>query len=214
MQQLSLALDLPAALSEDSFLIFPCNAEAHHMIMEASNWLSNTLYLYAPKGAGKSHLASIWAKLANAKIVEPHNINPPEINSNCVVEDIENCTDEKSEKSLFHLFNHCKEAGFKLLITSALPPVDLPFALPDLMSRLRACQLAKINEPDDEALAAVLRKQFSDKQLLVDDAVISYLIPRIERSFSAIKEMVNAIDENALREHKNISISLVRKLVQ
>jgi len=208
MSQIPLTLYLPAVFLAENFFISACNKTAYDAVL--GKWESHALYLYGQKGAGKSHLASILAQKNGAEVVFYNLINHAEITSNIVVEDIENCTDETA---LFHLFNHCKNSGIKLLITSAVLPAALPFKLPDLTSRLRACPLASINEPDDELLSAVLRKQFSDRQLLVDDAVIAYLLPRMERSFAGIKELVEKLDENALAQQRNITVAFARKII-
>ena len=55
--------------------------------------------------------------------------------------------------------------------------------LKDLLSRLMSSTILELNIPDDNLLAAVMAKQFLDKQIKVDNDVIKYAIPRMERSF-------------------------------
>ena len=238
MPQIPLPLSLPAIFLADNFFVSECNKSAYDLVL--GKWESHALYLYGQKNAGKSHLASIWAKEFGASFLHYSDLNfsslratntscgeaihklseedwiasslaAPRNDSNIVVEDIENCVDESA---LFHLFNHCKNSGTKLLLTSAILPSALPFKLPDLTSRLRSCPVANINEPDDALLGVVLRKQFSDRQLLVDDAVISYLLPRMERSFSGVKEAVEKLDQNALAQQRNINVTFARKTLE
>lgn len=213
MPQLPLPLALPARFSADNFFISECNEEAYETLLDKKNWANNAqqhaLYLYGEKGSGKSHLAHIWKQKTNSIIIPTHAINPASVNGNCVVEDIEFCT---NETALLHLFNHCKDIGAKLLITSACTPSSLTFSLPDLTSRLRGCQIASIHPPDDVVIANVMRKQFSDRQLLVDDEVISYITARMERTFDNVKTLVEKLDKNALAEQKNITIPFVKKM--
>jgi len=210
MPQLPLPLNLPARFSADNFFVSECNEEAYETILNKKNWQQHALYLHGQKGAGKSHIAYIWAQKEKASFIPYHNINPEAVGKNSVIEDIEFCTDETK---LLHLFNHSRDIGAKLLITSSLLPSDLPFTLPDLTSRLRACQLAKINLPDDLLITNVMRKLFSDRQLLVDDEVINYLSTRVERTLESVKALVGKIDASALAQQKNITIPFVRKLL-
>lgn len=214
MSQLPLQLVLPEVFSEGNFVISSCNEEAYKAVMDVENWENNAqnhaLYLYGEKGSGKSHLANIWKEKVGAVIIPANNIKPASVNANCIVEDVENCTDEEV---LLHLFNHCKDIGVKLLITSALPVINLPFTLPDLTSRLRGLQVAGINPPDDALIEGVMRKQFADRQLLVDDEVISYLATHMERTLENVKLLVEKIDERALSQKKNITIPFVRKVL-
>lgn len=210
MTQLSLSLTLPEIFSADNFFVSACNEAAYNTVLQPQNWTSHALYLHGDADSGKSHLAYIWAQKNNAVIIPANGISPENIHGNCVVEDIEKCTDERS---LFHLFNHCKDIGTKLLITSNTPPSSLPFTLPDLTSRLRGCQFTSLDAPDDELIAAALRKQFSDRQLLVDEEIISYITARTERSMETIKELVEKIDNAAMSQSRNITIPFVKKIL-
>jgi chromosomal replication initiation ATPase DnaA len=208
MSQLALPLTLPEIFSEDNFFISDCNQEAYKTVLDKKNWTAHALYLCGEKFSGKSHLAHIWKQQTNAEIVPINAINPSSINGNCVVESVEFCPDEIA---LLHLFNHCKDIGVMLLITSCKLPSELPFSLPDLTSRLRGCQLSKIYPPDDILIANVMRKQFSDRQLLVDDEVISYLVTHTERTLENAKKLVEAIDKKALSQQKNITVPFVKR---
>lgn len=177
--------------------------------MKSENWLGHAVYLYGDSGSGKSHLAYIWQAQNNATAISINDINPENVSGNCTIEDIENC---RNERLLLHLFNHCRDIGVKLLITSRLPPSSLPFTLPDLTSRLRACQQATIKQPDDIIISAVLRKQFADRQLIVDEDVISYIVTRLERSLKNTSNLVEKLDKAALEQHRKITIPLIREL--
>ena len=100
------------------------------------------------------------------------------------------------------------------MLTSACPANQLPFKLPDLTSRLMALPSAHIDQPDDEVLSAALRKQFTDRQMKVDDEVIAYMVPRVERSFVAIQTLVERLDNLTLQEKRKLTIPLVKQLFE
>jgi len=62
-------------------------------------------------------------------------------------------------------------------------------------------------------IAALVVKLFHDRQLRVDSAIVDYLLTRTDRSFEAIRVIVARIDEAALREHRNITIPLIRQVL-
>ena len=66
----------------------------------------------------------------------------------------------------------------------AAAPADWRVGLPDLRSRLRMATPVALGEPDDELLRKVLVKLFADRQLVVEKAVIDYLLVRMERSLA------------------------------
>ncbi len=53
-----------------------------------------------------------------------------------------------------------------------------------------------------------------DRQLKIDADVISFMLERMERSFEAAREMVAAIDALALSQRRNITMPLVRKVLE
>ena len=71
-----------------------------------------------------------------------------------------------------------------------------------------------LRQPDDALLAAVLRKQFADRQLEVGQGVIRYLLRRGERSFAAAKRTVTLIDRAALQRKRQVTVALVRDILE
>jgi DnaA regulatory inactivator Hda len=211
MTQYTLSLPLPTLFSEDNFIVSDCNKEAWQWIQ---TWPSHALLLYGPSGCGKSHLGYIWAQRTSALTTPANVLDQIDLSKvamgNWLIEDIEEL---HNERTLLHMYNAIKEQGGNLLITSALPAAQLPFTLPDLTSRLLALPSANIQQPDDAVLAGAMRKQFTDRQMKVDDEVIDYILPRIERSFKKIQELVEYIDRSALAAHKNITIPFVKRML-
>jgi chromosomal replication initiation ATPase DnaA len=209
MSQFTLPISLPPVFSEDNFFVAGCNQEAHRWIMRWPDWKTHALIIYSPTGAGKSHLGHIWAERANAKTTTLP-LAPETVRGNLLIEDIEKITDEQA---LFHLLNLAKENKYSLLLTSNVAPNRLPFELPDLTSRLLALPAIGIGAPDDMLLAAVLHKQFADRQLKVEDGVIAFLLPRIERSFTQAVKIVDILDKKALAEQRNLTVPFVKRVL-
>ena len=216
MSQYALNLALPPVFTADNFFVSGCNKEAWQWIDAWPEWPtarpSHALILHGPSGSGKSHLGHIWAARAHAITVNAEHLELAQPESgNWLVEDIERIT---LARPLLHLFNYVRENGGSMLMTSLLPASELPFTLPDLTSRLLALPSAHIDQPDDTVLAGAMRKQFTDRQMKVDDEVIDYMVPRMERSQAKAKELVERLDHTALAESKSITIPFVRKTME
>ena len=121
--------------------------------------------------------------------------------------------DRDGETTLFHLYNIMKEENRTMLLTMRMAPTHAAFCIPDLASRLRAAPATAIQTPDDTLLAAILVKLFADRQLQISHDVIMYLLPRMERSFSAAHELVDIADKLALSERRAISVPLMRRVL-
>ena len=105
-------------------------------------------------------------------------------------------------------------AGGTLLVTGVEPPSRWPIALPDLASRLNAAEVAVLDAPDDTLLSVVLVKLFADRQIEVAPDLIQYLLPRIDRSFEAARNIVETLDHAGLSKKRAITPRLAGEVLK
>jgi chromosomal replication initiation ATPase DnaA len=95
-----------------------------------------------------------------------------------------------------------------------VPPAALESELLDLRSRLRAVPTVSLLPPDDQLFRALIVKFCADRQLAVDESVVSYLATRIERSFAAARRAVELLDTEALRQRRPVTRALAAELLR
>src|ERR1700722_11271695 len=105
-----LPLDLPhePSFAPEDFLRAPANADALRAIEAWPDWPGRMLAIVGPAGSGKSHLAAIWARRAQAIVIEAEALTqarPIDLaRAHAIV--IENADRTGSaEANLFHLLN-------------------------------------------------------------------------------------------------------------
>lgn len=214
-----LSFDLPArtALGRADFFVSPANALAVAM-MSADVWPGGKLVLSGPAGAGKTHLAHVWAAESGARIIRASNLTDgavPELAQRPVaVEDVPVTSgDPAAQKALFHLHNLVLSQGHKLLLTGRSAPRAWALDLPDLQSRVEGAAHVALEPPDDALLGAVLAKLFEDRQLSPPTEVITYLVRHIDRSFAAAARVVDRLDRLGLAERREISRALAVRVL-
>ena len=69
-------------------------------------------------------------------------------------------------------------------------PLHWDITLPDLASRIQGAHHVALDPPDDRLFAALLAKQFSDRQLFPAPEVLQYLVTRLERSHESARRFV------------------------
>lgn len=213
-----LAFDLPVDSRHgvEDFLIGPSNEAAYGLVESWPNWPDAWLRLVGPEGAGKTHLAAIWAGRAHAwtvPIADVTEANVPHLVSGgaLVVEDCDR--GPRGEAALFHLMNAVKAKGGFLLLTARTAPDLWGVRVPDLLSRLRLAPHATIDPPDDALLRALLVKLFIDRQLVVDTGIIEALTLRMERSFAAARAIVDALDRLSLERGRRVTRALAGEVL-
>ncbi len=68
-RQLALALDHAESYAREDFLSGPSNENALALIDAWPDWPARAIALVGPEGSGKTHLATIWAAAAGARVV-------------------------------------------------------------------------------------------------------------------------------------------------
>jgi chromosomal replication initiation ATPase DnaA len=127
-----------------------------------------------------------------------------------VVDDLK--SSDFDERALFHLMNLAREDQAFVLITSRVPSSAFEVELRDLRSRLRAVPTVLLLPPDDQLFRALIVKFCADRQLAIDETVVSYLATRIERSYAAVRQAVELLDTEALRLGRPVTRALAAEL--
>jgi chromosomal replication initiation ATPase DnaA len=216
-RQLAFALPHAESLARDNFLEGPANAAGLALVDGWPDWPNRIMLLVGPEGSGKSHLAAIWAEQAGARSIPAHALTAVAVpgalaTGALVVEDLK--SPDLDERALFHLMNLAREEAAFVLITARTPPTALQIELRDLRSRLRAVPTVLLLPPDDQLFRALIVKFCADRQLIVDETVVSYLASRIERSYAAVRQAVELLDTEALRLGRPVTRALAADLLR
>ncbi|KRR25643.1 chromosomal replication initiator DnaA [Bradyrhizobium lablabi] len=219
VQPRQLAFSLPHAesLTRDNFLEGPSNEAALSLIESWPDWPNRVMVLMGPEGSGKSHLAAIWAEQAGARSISAHALDPASVpgaltTGALVVEDLK--PSDFDERAIFHLLNLAREDGAFILITARVPPASFEIELRDLRSRLRAAPAVSLLPPDDLLFRGLIVKFCADRQLSIDETVVSYLATRIERSYAAARRAIELLDTEALRLGRPVTRALAVEVLR
>ena len=193
MNQLALPLDYRRGEGQADFFVSTANADAVAWLDRWPAWPQPQAVLVGPAGAGKSHLARLFAARSSARVIDD--------------------ADHADAEALFHAWNAATLAQ-PLLMTARQAPRLWPQRLPDLASRLAATPTLVIADPDDALLAAVLAKQFADRGLRIAPDVAYYILARIDRSFVAGGAVVAALDAAALAAGRAVTVPLARSVLE
>ena len=213
LNQLLLDFDYKQNFKDDDFYVGKSNYYAFELINKWPKWEKNFLNIIGEKYSGKTHLVNIFLKKFNGIKIESNLLNENNLKSiqsfqNIVLEDLNLDVDENL---IYTLFNTIDQNNKFLIITSDKPIVEIDFKLKDLRSRATNCLLAKIENPDDELMFALILKNLSDRQIALDKKLIDFIIKRVERSYGKIFEFIYKIDSISLKKKKSIDFKIINE---
>ena len=191
MNQIALPLDWPVADDEEDFLISSANRIAFEHLKRWSLWPVSATLLTGPRKSGRSLLGRIFVRKTGGRLFDN--------------------AQRHDEELLFHAWNDAQERRRPLLLVADQPPPGWDIALPDLRSRLTATPQVRIEEPDDALVAQLIAKLLADRGLVVSPDITDYLVPRIERSYLAVQQVVDVIDRTMLSGRRRMGLPTVRR---
>jgi chromosomal replication initiation ATPase DnaA len=216
LNQLLLDFDYKQNFKDDDFYVGESNFFAFELINKWPKWEKNLLNVSGEKYSGKSHLINIFLKKFNGIKVDANSFDNKSLKEIKPYQNIvlENLNLNINEKLVYSLFNLIDQDNKFLIITSILPIAEMNFQLEDLCSRTKNCLLAKIENPDDELMFALILKNLSDRQIILDKKLIDFIIKRVERSYGKIFEFIYKIDKISLKKKKSIDFKIINEALE
>ena len=216
LNQLLLDFDYKQNFKDDDFYVSQSNYYPFQLINKWPNWEKNFLNISGEKHSGKTHLTNIFLKKFSGIRIEANALNNENLKKiktyeNIVLEDLDL---NINEKIIYTLFNIIDQDNKFLLITSNKPISEINFKLDDLRSRTKNCLLAKIENPDDDLMFALILKNLSDRQITLDKKLIVFIIKRVERSYDKIFEFIYKIDKISLKKKKSIDFKIINEALE
>ena len=192
LNQLLLEFDHKIEFNEHDYYVSKSNFFAFNLIQNWPNWEKKILNISGDKFSGKTHLAKIFQNKSRALYLTKENINEDifkiiKLKETIIIDDFEII---ENEKLLYSLFNLIYQDNKYLLILSNKSINEINFKLEDLNSRAKNCIFAKIENPEDDLIFAIILKCFSDRQIKLEKKIVEFIIIRIDRSYGKIYEFI------------------------
>ena len=216
LNQLLLNFEYKQNFKDEDFYVSSSNYYAFNMISTWPKWEKNFLNICGEKYSGKTHLTNIFIKKFKgikfeANLFDNKDLNDIKIYENIILDNFDQNIDENL---IYSLFNVIDQDNKYLIINSLNPINEINFQLDDLKSRTKNCLVAKIDKPDDDLMFALILKNFSDRQIVIDKKLINFIIKRVDRSYDKIFEFIYKIDEISLKKKKSIDFKIIKEVLK
>ena len=188
----------------------------------------DNIYLWAGRGAGKSHLlqaacnlaalsdqACAYIPLRQLDDFTPDLFSSLEDLSLVCLDDVDELAGRDDwELALFDLFNRLKDTETPLVMSAGCSPKGSLIRLPDLKSRLSWGLCYHLQPLDDHENMAALKLRAQERGFELTDQVVEYLVKRVERDTRNLFLWLDRLDRHSLEAQRKLTVEFVREILE
>ena len=226
MRQIPLAIG-PAPLHTFDAFVPGANAAAlQHLralaasLPHATGQAAAPVYLWGPRGSGKTHLLRALAEAAHAQgqragWFDGTSAAPWSFDEGCslLVFDACEALDAEQQQAAFAMFIEAGTHGVPIAAAGALPPIDLPLR-DDLRTRLAWGHVFALEPLGENDARAALRRAADRRGIFLSDEVMDYLLTRFSRDLQHLMALLERLDEFALSQRRAVTVPLLKRMFE
>ncbi len=226
----------------DKFVVSSCNQFAHAAAMavaEKPTHNYNPLYIYGGVGLGKTHLmqaignqvskrnpSSKMAYLSSETFMN-ELINSIRFEKSIdfkqkyrnidllLIDDIQFLAGkERTQEEFFHTFNALHDADKQIVLTSDVPPREIPTLEERLRSRFEWGLIADIQPPDLETKVAIIRKKAEEEHTAVPDDVALLIATNCKSNIRELEGALIRVIAYASMTGREVDLELARETLK
>lgn len=198
----------------------------------------NPLFVHGASGVGKTHLCHaignqikelfpekrvlyVSAHLFKVQYAEAGRYNTTNDFINfyqgidvLIIDDIHELAGiEKTQNTLFHIFNHLHQNNKQLILTSDKAPSELQGVEERLLTRFRWGLTTKVDHPDKLLRLQILHNKVLHDGLCIPEDVIDYIAENVTDNARDLEGIIVSIMAHSLVYNKEIDLSLARRVI-
>ena len=181
-------------------------------------------YLWGEAGSGKSHLLKAVASAlreqgASVGWLDPSVHARPEFDERwaAVLLDDVHLYSTAQQALAFNWFVNATSPGSGaprwVLAAGSVPPADLPLR-DDLRTRLGWGHVFQLQVPNEDECRRILQNEAAARGVTYSADVLDYMLKRFSRDLSSLMQLLDMLDEFALRNKRAITIPLLKTMLE
>jgi len=224
----------------EHFVVGPCNQFAHSAAWAVSNKIDihyNPLFFYADVGLGKSHLSTAignymlkkWPETRICLVSAEEFVNElvtalrrDEIASFkekyrkysdvLVIDGVHFFSGKPATQAeLSHTLDTLYNCGKQIILTSIVPPEDIPKMGEGLKSRLGCGLVVRLQAPEQETRRRILEAKALAEGVHIPNRVLDYLASRLNGNIRQLEGTIIGIIAQSSLMHRPIDLDLARE---
>lgn len=197
----------------------------------------NPLFLYGPSGVGKTHLVTaighrVLEKFPDKRVLfVSANLFKTQYmdagkngNTNdfmhfyqsidvLIIDDIQELTTERTQRTFFHIFNHLQLNGRQIIITCDRPPVLFEGIEERMLTRFKWGMVLEMERPDVALRHDILNAKIRRDGLKFPREVVTYIAEHVTSNVRDLQGVVNSIMAYSIVDDCEVDLALAERVV-
>lgn len=198
----------------------------------------NPLFVHGPSGVGKTHLCHaignrikelhpekrvlyVSAHLFKVQYADAGRYNTTNDFINfyqgidvLLIDDIHELAGiEKTQNTLFHIFNHLHQNNKQLILTSDKAPSELQGVEERLLTRFRWGLTSKVDHPDKDLRLKILNNKILHDGLSIPEDVVDYIAEHVTNNARDLEGVIVSIMAHSLVYNREIDLDLAKRVI-
>ena len=199
----------------------------------------NPLFIYGEVGLGKTHLAQaigneVLSKFPNKSVLYVSTekftnqliqsikngsvtdfTNFYQLVDVLIVDDIQFLANKKKTQEIFfNIFNHLKQCGKQIILTSDCPPNEMQGVQDRLLSRFKWGLEADISRPDLETRIAIMEAKMSKENIQVPREVSNFICTHVKNNIRELEGVLIQLIAQATLNQREIDMDLAKEVIK
>ena len=199
----------------------------------------NPLFIYGPSGVGKTHLVNaIGTKLKELhpekrvlylsahlfQVQYTDSIRHNTFNDFMhfyqsidvlIIDDIQEMIGlEGTQYAFFHIFNHLRQNGRQIILTSDRPPVSMQGMEDRLLTRFKSGLLAELEKPEVQLRKDILRSKIEHDGLQIPEDVIDFISQNVSSSVRELEGVIHSLLAYSVVYDKDVDLDFAQSIIQ
>ncbi|MDD2454922.1 MAG: chromosomal replication initiator protein DnaA [Kiritimatiellae bacterium] len=226
----------------ENFVTGPSNSFAHAAalgVSQSPGRAYNPLFIYGQTGIGKTHLMqAVGHRVLNSPGMSVSYVcletllneyveslktrttmefrNKYRSTDVLLVDDIQFLAGKDSlQEEFFHTFNVLYDAHKQIIMTSDMPPREMPGLEPRLVSRFEWGLVTEIESPDFETRLAILQYKHSLNKIRIPDDLLVFIADNIKSNVRSLEgALTRVVSFASLNNQISLNIDILRNLLK
>ncbi len=198
----------------------------------------NPLFIYGPSGVGKTHLVNaIGTRMKelhpekrvlylSARLFEVQytsSVGQNRVNDfmhfyqsidMLIVDDIQEMVGKKgTQYTFFHIFNHLRQNGRHIILTSDRPPMALQGMEDRMITRFQSGLLAELEKPEERLRRDILESKVKHDGLRIPDKVIDYISQNVSDSVRELEGVVQSLLAYSVVFNRDVDLQFAMRIM-